>query len=221
MSKIKEQDILKLLRGEASPKKLKALEEWSTSDSSHARELELYQLIYDQSDHLSSYTRVDAKAEWDLFKSSMGQKTDSTISETELLSYFDGIATTTERKKVEDWANSKSDHRKSLNFYDTLLRESSHLNEYKAVDANAEWKAFSKAIQGQAVPPNLTAIGGDVATPITAKESSAAPSASIKAMDVEKNQTTSPYQTPVGSVTSAEGAKEIKKADEVYGVRWH
>jgi len=173
MSKIKEQDILKLLRGEASPKKLKALEVWSSESKANARDLEQYQLIYDESEHLSSYKKVDVNAEWQSFKESLDQN----ITDGELLQYFDGVASPTQQKKVEQWKSFSESNQKEFDVFDVIVSESGQLTNYKQVNVDDEWKAFNKAIQGKATPPNLTAVGmapivNEVVTPITPPQAS-------------------------------------------------
>jgi len=155
MSKIKEQDILKLLRGEASAKKLKALEEWSSLDEDNATDLEVYQKIYDESEHLSSYKRVDANDEWNQFTNVL----QNSVNEGDLLQYFDGLATPAQRTKVEEWRSFSKSNKEEFNVFNLIISESTKLNEIKRVDADAEWKSFSKAIKGKSTPANLTAVG--------------------------------------------------------------
>ena len=184
MSKIKEQDILKLLRGEASAKKLKALEEWSSMDEDNATDLEVYQKIYDESEHLSSYKRVDADAEWNQFTNILHNG----VNEGDLLSYFDGLATPAQQNKVEEWRSFSKANKDEFNVFNLIISESAKLNEVKRVDANAEWEAFGKMIKGKSTPANLTAVGtAPLAASILDKETvkpTPAVSTSVKATTV-------------------------------------
>ena len=202
MSKIKEQDILKLLRGEASAKKLKALEEWSSLDEDNATELEVYQKIYDESEHLSSYKRTDADAEWSQFTNILHNG----VNEGDLLSYFDGLATPSQQNKIEEWRSFSKANKDEFNVFNLIISESTKLNEVKRVDANAEWESFGKMIKGKATPANLTAVGtAPIVAPILAKEtikSTPAASTSVKA-------TTVTPPTPAAPTTPTYQAKEV------------
>lgn len=191
MAKIEEQDILKLLRGEASPKKLKKLEAWAAEDVDNATDLELYQTIFDESEHLSSYTRVDANSEWDSFSKALH----NSVTDNELLHYFDGLSSPTERKKVEEWRGFSSSNTEEFNSFNLLISESAKLSEYKTVDVEAEWKVFDQMIKGKADPPNLTAV-------------SAAPVAS-KILDPKPTSQSSTYTAPTTPAPQTE-AKEVQ-----------
>ncbi len=184
MSKIKEQDILKLLRGEASAKKLKALEEWSSLDEDNASDLELYQTIYDESEHLSSYKRTDAEAEWNQFTNILHNG----VNEGDLLSYFDGLATPSQQTKVEEWRSFSKSNKEEFNVFNLIISESAKLSEIKRVDANAEWESFGKMIKGKSTPANLTAVGtAPIVAPIVNKatiKTTPAASTSVKATTV-------------------------------------
>lgn len=208
MSKIKEQDILKLLRGEASAKKLKALEEWSSIDEDNATELEVYQKIYDESEHLSSYKRVDADAEWSQFTNIL----QNGVNEGDLLSYFDGLATPSQQSKVEEWRSFSKTNKDEFNVFNLIISESAKLNEVKRVDANAEWESFGKMIQGKSAPANLTAVGtAPIVAPIIAKETikpTPAVSTNVKATTI----TTPPIAAP--TTTPTYQAKEVSMTPE-------
>ena len=207
MSKIKEQDILKLLRGEASAKKLKALEEWSSLDADNATELEVYQKIYDESEHLSSYKRVDADAEWGQFTNILHNG----VKEGDLLSYFDGLATPAQKNKVEEWTSFSKANKDEFNVFNLIISESAKLNEIKRVDASAEWNTFSKMIEGKSTPANLTAVGAaPIIAPIISKEtvkSTPAASTSVKAPTVT-------LPPPAAPTTPTYKAKEVTMTPE-------
>ncbi len=149
MSKIKEQDILKLLRGKASPKKLKALEEWSSKDTVNAVSLERYQRIYDEADHLSTYNHVDTDLEWKNFTSNIKES----VADTEILEYFDGLASPTQRKKVEDWKKMSASNESDFETFNLILEESRELSDYKKVDVDNEWANFGKLLKEKETQP--------------------------------------------------------------------
>jgi len=192
MSKIEEQDILKLLRGEASPKKLKKLEAWASEDVDNATDLELYQTIYDESEHLSSYVPVDADAAWNSFSKALH----NSVEDTELLHYFDGLASPAEKKKVEEWRGFSSSNTEEFNAFNAIISESSKLTDYKTVDIAAEWNAFDNMIKGKANPPNLTAVS---AAPVAASIIDSKPSTST-----QTTYTPTPTSAPITT-----GAKEV------------
>jgi len=185
MSGIKEQDILRLLRGEASPKKLKKLEAWASEDVDNATDLELYQTIFDEAEHLNSYQKVDADMEWESFSKALH----NSVTDTELLHYFDGLASPAERKKVDEWRGFSKSNTEEFSSFNKIISESSRLNEYKTVDVQAEWSAFSDMIKGKSTPANLTAV-------------SAAPIAAGTAVLATKPSTPTPTITPVNTTAS-------------------
>jgi len=200
VTSIKEQDILRLLRGEASPKKLKKLEAWASEDVDNATDLELYQTIFDEAEQLNSYHKVDADMEWKSFS----KRLHNSVSDTELLNYFDGLASPAERKKVDEWRGFSKSNSKEFSSFNKIISESSRLNEYKTVDAEAEWSAFSEMIKGKSAPANLTAVS---AAPVAAGAAILATKPSTPATTVTPITTTS---TPTYTSTSQPTvAKEV------------
>ncbi len=143
MSEIKEQDILKLLDGNASAKKLKKLEKWASSGKANARELELYQKIYDEAGLLSSYKKVNSKREWKFFNSLLA----TNVSTGDLLDYLDGSANPDQQQKVEKWKDLSQEHRNEYEVFDAILNESASLKDYQRVDESAAWESFQEALR--------------------------------------------------------------------------
>lgn len=211
MAKIEENDILKLLRGEASAKKLKALEEWASSSDDNATDLEYYQKIYDESEHLSSYKRVDVDAEWKQFSHALH----NSVSEVELLQYFDGMASPSQRKKVEEWRSFSSANKAEFNAFSRVITESANIESYKKVDANSEWMAFSKAIKGQSSPANLTSVSANPIAPVRVDKPVSSQETikmtPIATTTVAKTKITTPVAgtTVAKTATPSQGAKEV------------
>ena len=193
MSEIKDRDILKLLDGNASAKKLKSIEKWASEDPSHARELELFQRIYDELGQLSSYKRVDTGSEWAEFKDAA----DTQVSDVELLQYFDGVATPAQRDKVDQWKEESDENKEDFEIFDMIITESAHLQGYKSVDSANEWSSFKSSIS------STNAKITTVPTP--------APKSSINEQykSTEAHKITPSYQPATSTYTSTAGAKEV------------
>ena len=205
MSGIKEQDILRLLRGEASPKKLKKLEAWASEDVENASDLELYQTIFDEAEHLNSYRKVDADMEWKAFSKALH----NSVSDNELLNYFDGLASPSDRKKVEEWRDLSKSNSEEFTSFNTLISESTRLNEYKSVDVEAEWSAFSDMIKGKSTPANLTAVSAAAGAAVIAPK----PSTPVLKTVTPTSTTTSSkstYTPPPTNTSQPTMAKEVK-----------
>ena len=153
MSNIKERDILKLLDGRASAKKLKKLEKWTSSKKKNASDLEKYQRIFDEVQSLAGYRKVNSKKEWKSFVKMM----DQTVTDQQLLSYFDGVASSDEKKQIESWKSISVQNEKDFKTYDLILNESASLKDHKTVDLDAEWAEIQKSLDEKA-KARLTAI---------------------------------------------------------------
>ena len=154
MSKIKEQDILRLLDGAASAKKLKKLQEWSLANPDNALELEMYQRIYDEAAQLSSYKKVNPKKAWKSFSAELS----SQVTEAELLKYFDGAATPEQTSKIQDWKSLSKDNQDDFQVFDTIIKESKQIKGYNHVDVDSEWMSFQKALATKKSEPVISAV---------------------------------------------------------------
>lgn len=135
---IKERDILKLLDGNASSKKLKALEEWTLKKPSNVTKLERYQIIYDEAKELSSYNKVDASTEWAAFQQALVDP----VNDNDLLKYFDGLTSPEEKLKVDKWKSVSTANKQEFETFDLVLTESAKLKDYKETNADDEWTSF-------------------------------------------------------------------------------
>ena len=208
MSGIKEQDILRLLRGEASPKKLKKLEAWASEDVDNATDLELYQTIFDETEYLNDYRKVDADMEWASFSKALH----NSVTDGELLNYFDGLASPAERKKVDEWRGFSNSNAEEFSTFNKLISESTRLNEYKTVDVEAEWSAFSDMIKGKSTPANLTAVSAAPVAGTVAAASTVAltPKTSTPKSTSVTPSTSTPTYTPPTTPSQPTVAKEVK-----------
>ena len=118
-------------------------------DPGNARSLDLYQKIYDESDHLSSYNKVDENLEWSNFK----QSVQTTVSDNELLQYLDGMSNAQERAKVDAWKKASSKNEEEFEIFNLIIRESSQLTNYKRVNEADEWSSFSELLKAPKAAP--------------------------------------------------------------------
>lgn len=143
---IKERDILKLLDGNASSKKLKALEEWTLKKPRNVKKLEQYQIIYDEAKELSSYNKVDASTEWAAFQQALATPVKQTlvepITDNDLLMYLDGTSSPSEKINVEAWKSANTDNQQEFEIFDLVLTETAKLNDYKETNIDDEWSSF-------------------------------------------------------------------------------
>ena len=199
MSKIKERDILKLLDGAASAKKLKKLQKWAASSKKNAADLERYQRIYDELNQLSDYRKVKPKKEWKSFVKTL----DFSVSDDQLLSYFDGSASPEERQKIESWKSLSQTNAKEFETFDLILGESGQLKDHKPIDLESEWTSFQKALDDQAKAKLVSIKAEPMPVPLTVSTSD----------EVTSKPDTQQAPKEVAFVPAAQPTREREKSD--------
>lgn len=148
---IKIRDILQFLDGNSSSETIKDLQEWAYEDLNNAKDLAIYQSIYNEFAGLRDYKKVDV--EWssivgDIKSSTVSSETvDANITDDDLLKYLDGRSDHVNKAKIQAWASLSSSNQKELKQLEVVSKEAKALSEYKLLSADDEWKQFSKSLK--------------------------------------------------------------------------
>ena len=147
---IKVRDILQFLDGNSSSETIKGLQDWAYEDLNNAKDLAIYQKIYNELPGLRDYKKVDVEWSSILGDSNIvnekSSEVDLKISDIDLLRYFDGRSDHKNKQQVQVWAAISSSNQKELKHLEVVSKESKGLSDYRLVSADDEWNQFGKTL---------------------------------------------------------------------------